>query len=342
MDHAAPTPPSTRIGTRSPARRALAVVAGIAVALVALVGPAAAQSRATPDPVAAAEARVAEVRAQADALAAEYFQAVGQLAIAQARVDEIEAKIPALTAEADRLRDLTRDRAVAAYKRSGSDLGAVIGADDLLAAARRTQWLDRLNQRDNVVADDLRAATAKLADQRATLRAARETAAATLDRVKEQGAAIDALLVTAETQRRDAITAATPTTVAPTTSAGGASTTPTTTPTTTTTAPKATPPAAPPTYVPTGGVHPSHDEPFLVCTRSRESGGNYKAFNPAGPYLGAYQFLQATWNSAASHAGRPDLIGVPANTASPYDQDEVAWALYQWQGSRPWGGICDE
>ena len=34
------------------------------------------------------------------------------------------------------------------------------------------------------------------------------------------------------------------------------------------------------------------------------------------------------------------LIGVPANTATPYDQDEVAWALYQWQGAGPWGGHC--
>ena len=33
--------------------------------------------------------------------------------------------------------------------------------------------------------------------------------------------------------------------------------------------------------------------------------------NPSGPYLGAYQFLQSTWNVTASHAGRPDLVGVP-------------------------------
>ena len=213
-------------------------------------------------------------------------------------------------------------------------------------AARRTQWLGRLNQRDNLAADDLRAATARLADQRATLRATREIAAAALDRVKEQGAAIDALLVTAETQRRDAITAATAITIAPTATVGGTGEPSPSGPasTTTTTVPKAAPPppVAPPTYVPTGGVHPRHDEQFLVCTRSRESGGNYRAFNPAGPYLGAYQFLQATWNGAASHAGRPDLIGVPANTASPYDQDDVAWSLYQWQGSRPWGGLCDQ
>ncbi len=86
------------------------------------------------------------------------------------------------------------------------------------------------------------------------------------------------------------------------------------------------------------GTNPKHDDPFLSCVRARESGGNYSVVNPAGPYLGAYQFLQATWNGAANHAGRTDLVGVPANLATPYDQDEVAWALYQWQGAGPWGG----
>ncbi len=39
-------------------------------------------------------------------------------------------------------------------------------------------------------------------------------------------------------------------------------------------------------------------------------------------------------------AGRTSLIGVPPNTASPYDQDDIAWDLYQWQGAGPWGGRC--
>ena len=35
--------------------------------------------------------------------------------------------------------------------------------------------------------------------------------------------------------------------------------------------------------------------------------------------------------------GRVARVGV---VAAP-GEDEVAWALYQWQGSRPWGGMCD-
>jgi hypothetical protein len=56
--------------------------------------------------------------------------------------------------------------------------------------------------------------------------------------------------------------------------------------------------------------------------------------------MGAYQFLQSTWDSAANHAGRPALIGVRPNTASEYDQDDMAWTTYQWQGTGPWGGAC--
>jgi hypothetical protein len=40
------------------------------------------------------------------------------------------------------------------------------------------------------------------------------------------------------------------------------------------------------------------------------------------------------------HAGRTELIGVPPETASEYDQDDMAWTLYKWQGNAPWGGRC--
>src|SRR5206468_12598816 len=63
----------------------------------------------------------------------------------------------------------------------------------------------------------------------------------------------------------------------------------------TTTAPS-TPVAPPPPtgYVPTPGTNPHHDEPFLVCVRNHESSGNYQAYNPDGPYYGAYQDRKST------------------------------------------------
>ena len=59
-----------------------------------------------------------------------------------------------------------------------------------------------------------------------------------------------------------------------------------------------------------------------------------------GGYYGAYQFSQPTWDVTANHAGSPRLIGVRPDQASPWDQDQLAWVLHQWQGNAPWGGLC--
>ena len=85
-------------------------------------------------------------------------------------------------------------------------------------------------------------------------------------------------------------------------------------------------------------VSSHHDDPFLVCVRQHESGGNYSIDNPNGLYHGAYQFLRSTWDATAQHAGRSNLVGVDPHHASVADQDEMAWALYQWQGKAPWYG----
>ena len=96
--------------------------------------------------------------------------------------------------------------------------------------------------------------------------------------------------------------------------------------------------APPPPSSGGGGSH--HDDPFLVCTRARESHGNYGVVSASGKYYGAYQFALTTWDITASHAGRVDLVGVRPNQAGVSDQDDLAWALYQWQGKGPWGGRC--
>jgi Transglycosylase-like domain len=88
---------------------------------------------------------------------------------------------------------------------------------------------------------------------------------------------------------------------------------------------------------PPSGSH--HDDPFLTCARQRESGGRYTVDSPGGQYHGAYQFVQSTWDSTARHVGRTDLVGVDPHTAAPATQDDMAWALYQWQGTQPWAGV---
>ena len=66
-----------------------------------------------------------------------------------------------------------------------------------------------------------------------------------------------------------------------------------------------------------------------------ESTGDYRAYNPAGPYLGAFQFDQPTWNGVASRH-YPHLEGVDPRDASPADQHRMAYALWGERGWQPW------
>jgi hypothetical protein len=277
----------------------------------------------------------ADLRAEADRLSAEYFSTLASFAQADAAVRDNEAAVADLKAKAATTKAAARERALFAYKSSGSGLSAVISGDTTAAAARRVQLIDRVNARDNSAFKSFRATARQLRAKQQALRDARQAQEQSLTDLKAQGAALDAKL--AEAQQREQAQAAAAAQAQQAQAAAVAATTTTAAPTTITT-PNA--PTPPPNYSGTPGASPHHDDPFLSCVRARESGGNYRVVNPDGPYLGAYQFLQATWNGAASHAGRSDLVGVPANAASPYDQDEVAWALYQWQGAAPWGGHC--
>ena len=102
------------------------------------------------------------------------------------------------------------------------------------------------------------------------------------------------------------------------------------------------PPAAGPTGPVNGDPYPSLADPalnpFLACVVQAESGGDYGAVSPNGTYMGAFQFSQPTWNSAASAAGLGLLVGVPPNLATKPEQDSVAVALFALDGQQPWLG----
>jgi hypothetical protein len=294
----------------------------------------------------------AALRSQADAIAGQYFEALARYQLLDRQITETKGRVAALAALARTARADARHRAVAAYRTSSAQLPSIVRSHDAIAAARRIRLIDNVNQRDRASYARLRSTTKALNTRRRALEADRKAQADALSALRDQGAAMDAKLALA--QQQDQVQAAlvvqaqapvpdqtveAPTTTTETTAAPTVSTAPTTVPTTTTTLPPPTV-TPPPNYVGTPGVYPMHDDPFLTCVRTRESGGNYSAVNPAGPYLGAYQFLQTTWNAAANHAGLTTLIGVPPNVATPYDQDHVAWVLYQWQGAAPWGGSC--
>jgi resuscitation-promoting factor RpfB len=79
---------------------------------------------------------------------------------------------------------------------------------------------------------------------------------------------------------------------------------------------------------------------FLQCVIQAESGGDYQAVSPGGTYMGAFQFSQSTWNEAADLAGMPQLVNVPPYQATPAEQDDLAIALYNADGSHPWYDPC--
>jgi len=321
-----------------------ALVAGVLVALCTVTGAAFA-------PFAHAQSTsssASDLRAQADALSSKYFSALARVQSLNDDIARNEQLVSQLNTRAKQARAAARARALLAYTSAGTQLATLVDGNDTLDTARRAHLIDNVNAHDEDVYAKLHDATRALHKQQHELEATRQAQSAALDDLKAQGAAIDAKLAQAEAdERAQAATAQAAATkaaadAATTTTQGapaaGTASSSTTTSTTTVAAPST--PDPPPDYSGTPGVSPHHDDPFLSCVRQRESGGNYGAVNPSGPYLGAYQFLQSTWNVTASHAGRGDLVGVPANLASAYDQDEMAWALYQWQGMGPWGGGC--
>ncbi|HEY6317451.1 MAG TPA: transglycosylase family protein [Acidimicrobiia bacterium] len=318
-------PPLLTARRRLGPAQALGAVVAAAAVLALGAAPLGAQ---TTGNGASSDPSVASLRQQADQASTAYFGALDHYQALTAQIGALQAELPALQAEEAARTKTALARAVAAYEGAGSQqLGALIGSGSVLAAAQQAEWLSVLNGQDNRALTALRQSETKLRGDEKTLQAAQQDAAGALATLQAQGAAIEAKLTAAQTQANQAAAAAAAATAAPQGGGGGSA------------------PAAPagggnPSYAPSPGENPHHNDPFLVCTRDRESGGDYGAVNPSGPYLGAYQFLQATWDSTANHAGRGNLIGVPPNTASEYDQDDIAWDLYQWQGTAPWGGNC--
>jgi len=123
------------------------------------------------------------------------------------------------------------------------------------------------------------------------------------------------------------IESTTTTTVAPTTTTSTAPAVVWVPPTTATTVPRVTAPS-------------QSDVEFMACVRWRESRNDYTAVDPSGQFMGAYQIYQGGWDDIAARLGRTDLVGVPPHTASPADQDAVAWKMLEVHGRSPWGGHC--
>lgn len=116
-----------------------------------------------------------------------------------------------------------------------------------------------------------------------------------------------------------------------TTTTTSTTTTTTTAPPTTTTTQRANRAARP--------VAPNPDRAAVLdCIWRHEGSPAYdNGIGTNKKYRGRYQFGQDSWdNVAAKPWGRPDLVGVDVATASPADQDDMAWRYYQHSGYGPW------
>lgn len=301
-----------RRAPRAAGRLKSGAVAGLVI--VALAVFAAAPAGAQQGPSGGSDQGVADAQARADKAGSAYIEALSKSQQVDAEITEIQQSMAGLEQRVAELRGTAQVHALAAYKRSGTPVVALLANDaPAMDSARRTVLLDYLNARDDDAAAQLRKAREGLQSRQHDLQDAQQQQSAVVAQLKGEEDRLNAELSAAQAQRRRASGTAAP--------AGGA--------------------LAPSTdYVARPGEHPRHNDPFLVCTRGIESKGNYQAYNASGPYLGAYQFTQSTWNSTANHAGRGELVGVDPRDASEYDQDDMAWTLFEWKGKSPWGGRC--
>jgi hypothetical protein len=283
------------------------------------------------------EDQLESTRSAIDETAERWFEAHNDAAALDARIAQLEQDIKSAEARAANARSVAKTRALVMYKGAGMDVANLVG-DTIIESARRAELIGSANAQNTAAIDELIESVNALKEQHEQLVASRADLGDALEGVASEREALDAQLSdlqdqatreasrTAQARRpvvHKAETVASEPVAAPTAP------------------PEPTPPPAPVSAAPpAGAVSPHHNHPFLVCTRQIESNGNYSIVSSNGLWHGAYQFLPSTWNATASHAGRTDLVGVLPSRASAYDQDEMAYALYQWQGNSPWGGRC--
>ncbi len=324
--------------TRSPVTRFVAVACISALGVLPAI----------PAHAATSGGQVATTTHAIDAAAQRWFAAQNAAVGIDARIAEVEHQITVEQARIQQTRKAATARAVVLYKNANIGLTSIFGTT-ALDSARRAHLADDANAGGNAAVAQLTSAVDDLHAQQRDLESERAKQKKVLRDVASERVSLDAQLagVRAQAQREAQVAQAAAHDQATRLVADAhvralATTPPVTDPRS---APTGTPSSqsvtavvvsAPPSG---GGASSHHNDPFLVCTRARESRGEYGVVSSSG-YYGAYQFLPSTWDITAIHAGRRALVGVLPSRASAVDQDELAWSLYQWQGKGPWGGRC--
>lgn len=310
----------------------------LAICSLVLSAPALAAAATRPrDAAGDAQRRVDSARRTANASAGRYLEALGVFQRLRVQAVDFESAISQGEQRAATLRRVVQQRAARAYRGAGSSLPSLLTVGDLPDLMRSDKLLATANIKDADALSLLLAQQDDLRLKREDLRKLEDRQGGALLELQRMSKRADAQLASALSDRQDIqARLAAQAAVARIRITRSTSSSVTRAPAPAAAAPRVDAPAPPIG----GGSGSHHDDPFLSCVRQRESRGNYTVVNPSGPYYGAYQFLASTWNVTAHHAGRLDLVGVLPSNASPADQDEMAWSLYQWQGSGPWGGSC--
>jgi peptidoglycan hydrolase CwlO-like protein len=288
--------------------------------------------------------RLANTTHAIDAAAQRWFSAQADATRISASIADIEQQIASAETTKEHTRRIATARAVVMYKNSDIGLSSIFG-DSALDSARRAHLVNDANAGGEAAIDQLTVVVDDLNAQRRKLQTQQVEQQKILREVATERTTLDAELASVRVSARNEVlarnaardrAARTQAHVRALTATGGSNVLAAPTGPAISATAGSVVVAAPPN---TGRVSPHHDDPFLVCTRAREAAGRYDVVSPAG-YYGAYQFLPSTWDTTAVHSGRLDLVGVLPSRASQFDQDETAWALYQWQGKSPWGGRC--
>jgi hypothetical protein len=282
----------------------------------------------------AGAAAPATLRAQVDTVGVRFLAAQEQSRALDAQLHALDQKLALARRRTAALLPQARARAVQLYQAGTSGFAVLFDTASAMESARRAELIARASEHTQALIDEFANAAATLRHERAQVAAARARQHRVVAELAKQQVALEAALAQAQQAYRDQLAAQARARAAAQRAATATSAPPPPAPPSTPAGPIRVDPPTPPT-----GVNPHHNDPFLVCTRTRESSGDYTAVNLAG-YYGAYQFGQPTWDLTASHGGRPQLIGVRPDQASPWDQDQLAWVLYQWRGNGPWGGLC--
>lgn len=178
--------------------RRVLVAATVGAAMLVPGAPAGSTPARADDELAAAKQRVSEARAAANAAAARVTDAYGQVQALGDEITAVEARLAEGQVRADELRAAVARRALEAYTGSSTDALSVFESEEPRDATRRTEYLDRVNARDNAAAGELHAVNEDLDVQRAALGDARARQVETLEQLKGEQEKLDALLAEAQ------------------------------------------------------------------------------------------------------------------------------------------------